>query len=95
MSRSYYKIHIKYDGNFGQIEEADIYRICFHSCDTQHFYEEDGEAVYLIGTDSFIETIAKVLTTYEDGDYYDNIGCGFSIKQISWIELPDKIKEMW
>ena len=94
MSKNYYKIHLKYDGNAGRIEESDIYRICFNTCDTQHFYEESGEEVCLVGTDSFIEILAKVLTTYEDGDYYNSIGEGFSVKQISWLELPEKIKKL-
>lgn len=93
MSRTRYKIHMRYDSNMGRSEELDIYRICYNSCDTQHFYDEDGYEVVLNGTDSFIEIISKVLTTYEEGEYFNPVGEGFSVKEICYNDLPDRIKD--
>ena len=95
MSKTRYKIHIKYDSNAGYMEETDIYRIYNNSTDYQTFLEEDGDYVYLMGTDSFIEYLSEAIDTYEEGEYFNSIGEGFSIEEIAWLDLPEKIRELY
>lgn len=94
MSKTRYKIHIKCDSNTGTLEEFDIYRICNHSTDYQVFLDEDGDYVYLIGTDDFIKYLIEAIDTFE-GEYFDSIGQGFSVKEIAWLDLPEKIRELY
>lgn len=92
MSKNCNKIHLCYDANDGTTDEIDIYRIFYNSSDYQILCYEDGRKVTLSGTDSFIEIISKVLQTYEEGNYFDKLGFGFSIKEISYLEVPAAIK---
>ena len=79
----------------GTMEECDIYRIYNHTNDSQTFLEEDGDYVYLMGPDSFIEYLSEAIDTYEEGEYFNSIGEGFSIKEIGWLDLPKKIRELY
>lgn len=92
MSKSYDKIHLCYDANDGTTDEIDIYRIFYNSSDYQILCYEDGRKVTLSGTNSFIKIISKVLQTYEEGNYFDKLGFGFSIKEIGYLETFSKIK---
>ena len=79
----------------GPTEECDIYTISNHSSDYQVFLDEDGDYVYLMGTDAFIEFLSEAIDTYKEGEYFNSIGEGFSIKEIAWLDLPEKIRELY
>lgn len=93
MSKYCEKIHLIYDTNNGFYDELDIYRVYNNCTDTQQFYYSNGKLVTLSGTDSFINCLIDSINS--SGSSFNSFNEGYSIKSISYSELPEKIRNKY
>lgn len=89
MSRQRFKAILTYDSNCGPTEQETIYIIENNSTDYRYVFNEHGDFIECIGTDSYCDALSCALSlTNGKGNDWE---C--KLEEISWSQLPNKIKE--
>ena len=95
MSRQRFKITIHYDSNEGYTGENIIYCLQNNSTDYRYFLDKNADFIECYGPDSYCDYLghALKLKTFIDKTFSNGEWWGCDVKEISFNELPNMIKE--